>query len=652
MDIEYRKDIDGLRALAIIPVIFFHMHLSAFSGGFIGVDVFFAISGFLITSIIIKKMNTSTFSFKDFYARRFRRLAPAALIIYLTTLLTFFFIYPPPYYQSVSKAALSSLTFVSNIYFWKQGGYFSSDLSLNPFLHTWSLSIEEQYYLAFPLFMLITLTLFREKLAQLLIFIIVSLFSIYLAIHYTPSYRSFAAFYLLPPRFYELCIGGIAAIYIHYYPQSRYRSLPYLKEVGMALIAIPIFAFNSNTKFPSYNALFPVIGASLIMFSSNERSVVNLLLKSKLLTFIGIISYSLYLWHWPIIVFSNWIYSTNAWPKTLLILSATFIFSWLSYKYIETPFRKKEIISNTQFKKIFIPAFAAVALLSTGGIIYGNAFYSDPTGAVVAKYEKAIHPEIRRDCTDRTRNTGKLHICSLKIPYGSNPSKKIFVWGDSHGSAAMTGFSELASKYKIDFANTTGCPPIIDIRRNDWRQSCVRVNNMVFHYILKNHYDLIILFGAFDNYLDWGVIESNKSNFYRNPSKSEIDFSAAANSTFEKLTTNNTKFLIMAQPPRFNRRVPDQYIHNAMLGIPYDGETISRKEYDKQLSPFYEAIGKRWGAHILSLENYFCDKETCVSIKKGQILFKDNHHISNFMALQMVNLITPAVEKVISIQRK
>ena len=280
--IKHRSDIDGLRAFAIIPVLFFHSGFTLFSGGFVGVDIFFTISGFLITSILLKDIDNNRFSYTEFFKRRIRRLMPMAILIYIFVLSLFFFFYPSTFFKDVSAATFSSLLFFSNIYFWKEGGdYFGRNVEINPLLHTWSLSVEEQFYLIFPFLLLLLFWITRNATQKIVLIFIGILISVYVAIIYAPSKESFAAFYLLPPRMYELAIGSITALFVYYWPHHNLRKIAFLQEIGIFFVLIPIFFFDSNTLFPSYNALLPCSGAALIMLSTGNNGWSSILLNSR-----------------------------------------------------------------------------------------------------------------------------------------------------------------------------------------------------------------------------------------------------------------------------------------------------------------------------------------------------------------------------------
>ena len=362
----YRPEIDGLRAIAVCAVILYHAQINIlghqpFKGGFIGVDIFFVISGYLIASIILKELiTTGSFSFKYFYERRIRRILPVLLFVMLASL-PFAWIYLLPYdLIDFSKSILYSLGFSSNFYFHYSGlEYGGVGLEGNPFLHTWSLSVEEQFYILFPVILLITFKYIRKYLIHVLI--VVFIISLGLAEWTSRNYPS-ASFYFLHTRMWELLAGSILAyLEITKGGRSKVKSLNLiLPSVGLFLIGHSILFFNNQIFHPSFYTLSPIIGVCLIIWFSNKDEIITKILSSKLFVGIGLISYSLYLWHYPIFVFlvKFNLVDLNIVTKCFLIISLISL-SVFSYYFIEKPFRHKKI----KFKKIFIVLFLKSLLI-------------------------------------------------------------------------------------------------------------------------------------------------------------------------------------------------------------------------------------------------------------------------------------------------
>lgn len=372
MLLNYRPEIDGLRAIAIIPVILFHAGLARFSGGFIGVDVFFVISGYLITSGIIRDLNEGRFSLVTFYERRSRRILPALFFIMLISFVGALFILTPTHMKEFTQSMAATVMFVSNIFFYMTLGYFNTTAEFIPLLHTWSLAVEEQFYLIFPIIMMGTF--FMKKHMLLYVLIALTLLSFGWA-----NWSSFYAdptssFYLLVSRGWEILAGSITAIALTRPEWRGFQHVPILTKqclssVGLCLIIISFFIFADSTPHPSYFTLTPVIGTVLVILFGSKHTLVCWILSKRLFVGIGLISYSLYLWHQPIFVFNR--YHTLLPPsdnKTIILILLALLLSIFSWYFIERPFRNASRIS----KKQLVISLGLTALLIGAISIAGN----------------------------------------------------------------------------------------------------------------------------------------------------------------------------------------------------------------------------------------------------------------------------------------
>ena len=318
---KYRSEIDGLRAIAVVPVILFHARFDLFSGGFVGVDVFFVISGYLITTIIINEMENGTFTLLRFYERRARRILPSLFFVVLCCIPAAWFLLLPSDMKDFAQSVVAVATFSSNILFWIESGYFATEAELKPLLHTWSLAVEEQYYILFPLFLM---AVWRSGL-RAIVGLLILMFVVSLAVAHWGAYNNpSATFYLLPTRAWELLIGAFAAFYL----QRTSVSFPYwlnnwLSAFGLAAILYSVFAFDEATPFPSLYALVPTAGTVLIILFSLRGTWTHTILSLKSVVGLGLISYSLYLWHQP--VFAFWRHYNLLEPAYTQMLSAAFI---------------------------------------------------------------------------------------------------------------------------------------------------------------------------------------------------------------------------------------------------------------------------------------------------------------------------------------
>ena len=359
---KYRPEIDGLRALAVLPVILFHAGYNNFEGGYVGVDIFFVISGYLISSIIIYEVELDKFSLKNFYERRARRILPALFSVILISAPFAWFILLPADLELFNNSAFSALTFWSNYIFYFEIDYFETSSRLKPLLHTWSLSIEEQFYIIFPILLLF---FFKFKKKYFIIFIsIIAILSLLVAqwggnlkltypfiekeiLFFNQS--ALTNFFLPFGRIWELIIGILISFYIKKNGQPNYYNQIF-SLIGIVLILYSIFTFTKETNYPSFQTLFPTVGTALIIIFTNKNTLAFKLFSQKILVFFGLISYSAYLYHYPIFTFveySNFIEFNNL--NKIFLIFLTFILSYLSWKFIEKPFRKKSIISSKNF---------------------------------------------------------------------------------------------------------------------------------------------------------------------------------------------------------------------------------------------------------------------------------------------------------------
>ncbi len=383
---KYRREIDGLRALAVLPVILFHADFNLFGGGYIGVDIFFVISGYLITTIILAELEQGNFSIISFYERRARRILPALFFVMAISIPFAWILLPPFDLNSFSKSLISVPLFVSNFFFWKDGGYFETASELKPLLHTWSLAVEEQYYLFFPIFLIFLWKLGRRwALLQIYLIAIVSLLIAQLGSIYKPIPN----FLLLPTRAWELAIGALVAFYISNKKLMILSSS--IKQIlslfGIILIAISIFVFNKQTPFPSFYAIVPTVGTALILLFASQENITGKILSGKIIVYMGLISYSSYLWHQPILAFSRYYFSSIS--NTLMFALVIFILliSFLSWHLIERPFRNKDIFSR---KSIFLLSiFLSLFFISFGYASY-KVFGSSSNFGSEAQTAKAL----------------------------------------------------------------------------------------------------------------------------------------------------------------------------------------------------------------------------------------------------------------------
>ncbi len=382
---KHRQEIDGLRALAVLPVILFHAGFQNFSGGFVGVDIFFVISGYLITSIILTEKQAGTFTLISFYERRARRILPALYLVIFSCLPFAWLWMWPSDMKDFSQSLIAVSTFVSNIFFSKKSGYFDTDIELNPLLHTWSLGVEEQYYVLFPIVLLLTWRLGKQWIVGILI--VAAIISLAIA-QWGSLHNPVANFYLLQARGWELLTGVFIAFYFSHVnsieAQAENAKLLFNQSAslfGLALITYAVFTFDKSTPFPGLYALMPTVGASLIILFANQQTLVGRLLSSKVLVGVGLISYSWYLWHQPLFAFARYRSVSNPSVALMLLLTlASFVLAYISWKYVEKPFRNNKQVGRT---RVFVFGLVGGFSLLTFGLVghltngYENYYYAN-----------------------------------------------------------------------------------------------------------------------------------------------------------------------------------------------------------------------------------------------------------------------------------
>jgi peptidoglycan/LPS O-acetylase OafA/YrhL len=449
----YRPDIDGLRAIAVIPVVLFHAGISSFSGGYVGVDVFFVISGFLITGILLQDIEGKRYSIWQFYQRRARRIFPALATVVLFTLLASYLYLPPREFKRIGESSIFISFFLSNIYFWQSVGYFEAARTFEPLLHTWSLAVEEQFYLFFPLLLWVLRSVGKYLLSALVITFVLSFISAELLL----SSRPRMAFYLMPARTWELMAGGILAVGVldKFWTRAAARAASW---AGLLIIALSVFLYSEATEFPGVAALPPVFGSCLVIWARGEGAAD--LLAWKPLVWIGVLSYSLYLWHLPIFEFAK--YLTDG-PLSLgagLGLSfLSLLVAWFSLHFVEKPFRRSRSDRAADRR-------AAVAWAGLGSSAAAGVFAVATNGLPSRMSEQALI--ILAVAEDKTRHPYNcLSLDDKWVPPGSacllgdtGAIPTVLLWGDSHAMVTATSLQVAAHRNDSSFlfAATADCP--------------------------------------------------------------------------------------------------------------------------------------------------------------------------------------------------
>ena len=443
---NYRREIDGLRALAVLPVILFHAGFETFSGGFVGVDVFFVISGYLITTIILAELEQGKFSIVNFYERRARRILPALFLVMLVCIPFAWFWLLPSDMKDFSQSLVAVSVFASNILFWRQSGYFDTAAELKPLLHTWSLAVEEQYYVLFPLFLMLFWRLGKRWILVVLGLVFVAS----LAVAQWAAYaKPAAAFYLLPTRGWELLIGAFAAFYLSKANRKEFGKA--VGEVGgwlgVALILYAVLAYSKATPFPGLYALVPTLGTVLIILFATQQTTVGKFVGNKAFVGVGLISYSAYLWHQPLFAFSRHRSLSEPSDIIFLVLSVlALVLAYFSWRYVEAPFRNKYVSKR---KTVFLFASLGTLLFLSFGL----------AGSISGGYKfRFSEIKLPSQWSPPIKCHGAVAISAYENPLAeclgersNGVSGDIFLLGDSHAAQISFPLKLVAKERNRDF---------------------------------------------------------------------------------------------------------------------------------------------------------------------------------------------------------
>ena len=497
--LAYRPDIDGLRTVAIVPVVLFHAGVPFMAGGYVGVDVFFVLSGYLMSAIILREMDAGTFSLLKFYERRARRILPALLFVIAGTLAASAFILLPLAYARLGESMIAAILFYSNVHFFLNSGYFSAAAEFEPLLHTWSLAVEEQFYIVFPLFLLLaTRQPFRRFLPALMLAIIAV--SLVLSVIAVDMYRT-AAFYLTPFRIWELGAGAILATFaVPRVARPVVREL--LALVAILAIVVPIFAYSPDTAFPGLAAIPPVLGTAVLIAIGRDTNMVSRILSARPFVLIGLISYSLYLWHWPIFALlrSNKLSLHLSAGEAVFGVVASIALAVFSYRFVEQPFRKRRLLGEQ--KPLLTASLASLVAVSiVGAVLYGAGGFPARVPVDAARFEAATIDSnpVRDDCINTFPADGLCVVGSGIDGYVRNDSgADILLWGDSHADALVPAFAQAAdqSDKRVALATHDGCAPVVRLLNAVWpaRSPCERFNESVLDMLRSSdRYPTIVL---------------------------------------------------------------------------------------------------------------------------------------------------------------
>ena len=601
---KFRKDINGLRAIAVIAVVLFHFFPTSLPGGFAGVDVFFVISGFLMTGIIFRGIEQNNFSILSFYVARANRIIPALAILCATLLVFGWFYLDLIDYKSLGKHAVGSITFISNIMYWKEAGYFASDSLSNWLLHTWSLSVEWQFYIIYPLVLLIMRKFMSIKIIKLMILgatILSFIFCIFASYRWTD-----ASYFLLPTRIWEMLLGGVAYLYPFTLPDSRKKIAEWS---GIAMVVSSYFLISADNHWPGYLALFPVLGSFLIIQAQRDDSVIT---SNIVLQKIGAWSYSIYLWHWPIVV-AIYMYSLD-YKYSYLGVGLSILLGFISYKYVERFKFKNNFKSYIQYLS-FKPLYMVIVI----SVIGASSFYSNGFDYRVSENVRIKNINAIKAINDWSYPEPNFTIgdSDVRLIKGSSDKNILFI-GASHVEQTYPYVEYLNSEYNVYYLTKGGCfitPSYVSPKR-----SCENIQN----------YKPIISSVKFDKIVSSSYLltsnlpldEPTKSNELKNRVSEYKDFLE-----FAKANSNEV-FIILGEPigrefdPKLSVR------HNLR-------SFITKKEAKDNYKDQYEVLNditNIGGVEVIDPIEHLCDDICMTMDTDSQFYYKDSTHMRPWYA--------------------
>ena len=622
---KYRAEIDGLRALAVLPVIFYHAGFADISGGYVGVDVFFVISGYLITTIIYGEMQNGTFSLIRFYERRIRRILPALFVVSFACVPLAWLWMAPSEFVDFSQSLVAVNLFVSNIFFWREAGYFDVASELKPLIHTWSIALEEQFYILFPLALFLLRRIGRKKL--LIIGFFITAISLGLA-EWASRVQPKSNYYLLPYRFWELEIGVILALGASTWIRREGWLAQFVAAIGLIMILYAVLVFDETVPFPSVWALIPVMGTAFIIAAAGPRNLVGKLLGWRPLVGLGLISYSAYLWHQPLFVFMRFRINEGMTPQTYFgLILLTFVLAYFTWRFVENPCRNKMIISRYQ---IFGGAAAASVVLTSFGI-FGHLSQGIPS--------RHGEPEFMLTIGQRLGvNQGLSDTCegvfTLSPDCRTDDAPEIVIWGDSYAMHLVDGVLGSNPQARVVQMTTSGCAPILDIAplhlrgfNESWVKNCLSFNKQVQKYLLgSKSIKYAVLSSPFDHYVNPGSRVYFDENIIHPEMIFIVDQFAK---TLDWLIQHNIRPIVFSPPPSNGANIASCIVRRNWLNINLNQCHIKLDDYYKtqfSVIKFLKEISKNYP--VVWMSDYLCDESVCKSEENNIFIYRDVGHLS------------------------
>ncbi len=608
---QYRPDIDGLRAVAVLSVVLYHAGVPFMPGGYVGVDIFFVISGYLITRIIAREIAERRFSLLTFYERRTRRIFPALFAMLAASVLAASFITLPSEFEDFGNSLAAATLFVSNIYFWQTADYFAGPAHLKPLLHTWSLAVEEQFYIVLPLLLLALTRWARRHLLAVLIAATVVSFTLSI---WAVTAKPAAAFYLLPTRFWELMAGALLALGVAPAIPSQ-KAANASAAVGLAMIALAVGTYSSATAFPGAAALLPVIGAVLVIHAgtTTQSTIAARLLSWQPVVFVGLISYSLYLWHWPVLTFARIARGEmlSAMDAALLV-ALSFVVATLSWRYIETPFRERRFAAARAplFRFAGAAMAAALAIGVFANVTYGwpqrHDGYAPPAIAGLDRMNLAT-------CFLKDDQPASAWAGASACRQGDANGATVFVWGDSFAAHLIPGLvDELGTHIQTLQLTAAGCPPILDLSLAN-RPHCRAINTRALAEITQLKPDVVLVSARWELYMPRKISHAD------------------VRETLDRIAATGARVIVVDHSPTFDFAHPYDVVYRN-----------GRNDARANLAP--AAIVGSGSTAVFDPAPLFCSGRMCRVSDEHGFLFFDGGHYSVDGSRRVARALAPLID--------
>jgi len=661
VNVQYRSEIDGLRAVAVAPVVLFHAGVSGIGGGFVGVDVFFVISGFLITSLILHEQAAGTFSLKSFYERRARRILPALFLVVIACLPFAYMWMLPEDMHAFSATVLSIGLFASNFVFYMQSGYFDQAAELKPLLHTWSLAVEEQFYILFPLLLLLLHRYGRRII--FLSFVLLFFTSLFLAQaggNFEPRHSLHDAgwswynqpswgFYLLPARAWELLLGAIIAFWQFHHSPPRLLTNPVVAETGgiagLVLILYAILAFDKTTPFPSVYTLVPTVGTAMVIVFARDGTIIHRLLSLRVMVGLGLISYSLYLWHYPLFAFARiWSLDAPGLPVFLALTAVSLVLAYLTWRWVEQPFRNRNAIELRTVVYSSAVAASLLAIFFSADRFTKGFQYRFPKGEFLTFNREIFQNRCRRD---------KSEDWSAACRYGKG-EPDVAIIGDSHARSLVRHLGHALGQKgtAVLDMHVAGCAPVRNFLRLYTGDRCRRQDDAFDYLRQADHIKNVVIvtrwatkfeITRFDNE-EGGLELGDPTILFPNKDRMEhpISLADALKASVRELLDDGKLVIIVYPIPEAGWDVPNYMAKLKRRGVLNDDITTSYavfRKRNRQAVAALDTIGEHPNLHRVYPSTRFCNtlrEGRCMASIEMKALYGDTNHLSHQGAAMVV----------------